>query len=96
MATLSHGFDQFVNHFEELKLPLEARRISPSQYELEGLLSAHAELIKGRFGSHIADVSPTALAASQRARQRQFEQEELERQAKRRKTRGDPADENLL
>lgn len=100
-AHLSHRLEPFVRHFEELCEAGLASRISTEprskvnaasksgsmSYSLKGFLLEHGDKLQrsSRFGYHLVKVTPSALAASRRAHQRQVEkeEEEKERQAKR-------------
>ncbi|CAB9520454.1 expressed unknown protein [Seminavis robusta] len=68
-------------------------------YALSGFLDDHVTKLQQQqsmFGSHLVKVSSGALAASRRAKDQFLEQQELEREAKRRKTQGPAATTNLL
>lgn len=104
VAVLSHELDPFVRYFDDLCDRGLARRSpdddAPSgrRYHLKGFLHTHADELKisSSFGTHLVKVSASALAASKRSHERQMECEEMEREAKRCKTRGPPADSDLL
>lgn len=69
----------------------------PKHYLLAGFLTAHySDLKKSDIPNHLIKLSPTALAASQRAHQRRVEIEEVEREAKRQKMQGATAEDKSL
>jgi hypothetical protein len=82
-ALLSHAFNPFVKHFEELcELGLASRMDvddgEKPKYKLKGFLLCHDHRLRRstRFGYHLVKVSPLSLAASRRAHDRQVEESE--------------------
>lgn len=97
-AVLSHELDPFVQYFDGLCHTGLARQCAPMRYELTGYLHDHFDKLQAtaKFGSHLIKVSASALAASKRAHEHQVEKDELEREAKKRKTQGPEADGDVL
>lgn len=93
-ASISHAFDPFVQLFTQLP---EAVKVQPLTYQLKnGLLSDHYETIKQKVGAHLVSIEPKALAASRRYYEKQLEQNEMQREAKRRKVLGGAAPTDVL
>lgn len=94
-ASISHALDPFTQLFKDD--PMAKTTVEqPLKYQLNGMLSDHHERIKQKFGAHLVSVEHRALAASQRAYERQLEQEDIQQAAKKRKVMGEAAPINLL
>jgi len=92
-ASISHALDPFLDFFGEMPQSTETQ---PLKYHLSGPLSNHHERIKQKFGKHLVLVEHKALASSQRAYEKQLEQDDMEQAAKKRKVLGKAAPINLL
>jgi len=95
VAVISHELDPFLNYFDELCRQGKAKNVEAKQkdkskrYLLSGFLQAFSDDVKtSNLPDHLVKIPATALAASQRAHQRQMELDEEQRESKRRKLRG--------
>jgi len=95
MASISHELDPFKHFFKDNPI-VKTLEDQPVKYQLNGMLSDHHKRIKQKFGAHLVSVEHRALSASQRAYEKQLEQEEMQQAAKKRKVMGEAAPINLL